>query len=273
MTISVCWQRKFKGVDEIVFASDSRLSAGYRWDCAQKIFPIDGPNFCISFAGDADFAFPCIFQFKTLVKNYKRYNDGAAQIHLIANDFMSLCNHMLSAVDDRKIAQFNRTEFILAGYNFETGAPFQRILYCDRESGAYKFKNFRGIKTGNNGCLFGFAGDLREKYYRTLSGFFSKNVQYLDLEPIKALSQTIDDEGRDSSVGGFPQIVKVYKHRNYLPYAVKKNNGAAEIVSLYGRSLLPHERTLYPILDVSKIGQDDCIHYPMAPTEPQIGTA
>ena len=261
MTISIVWQRKFAGVDEIIFASDSRLSAGYRWDCAQKIFPIEGPNFCISFAGNADFAFPCIFQFQCMVKNYPRFSTGAAPISTFAKDFIAIVNQLHQLVDDKLIAQFHGTEFLLAGYDFSTGNFYGRSIKFDENSGKYKNFTLGGIRSGEVEATIGFAGDARQEFFKDLGIKIDQQRTELNYQPLEALSQLILKQDRSSPIGGNPQVVKVYRHRNYLPCAVRRSDISE--ITLFGRPLLQYEKTLYPVISLDKFGEDDFFHYPM----------
>ncbi|TBZ54231.1 hypothetical protein [Rhizobium leguminosarum] len=261
MTISICWQRKFRGVDEIIFASDSRLSAGYRWDCAQKIFPIEGPNFCISFAGNSDFAFPCIFQFQRMVKSYERFSTGAAPISVLAKDFLAIVNQLFALVDDKIIAQFNQTQFLLGGYDFETGEPYLRSIRFDEKSAKYKRFEVGGLSSGGLKAAVGFAGDLRSIYLGTLGKTMDRMRSEMDYQPLSALQEVLQQQGRDSPVGGKPQIVKVYKHRNYLPYAVRESQTSKDHY-LFGRPLLAYEKVFYPVATLDCIGESNFVHYP-----------
>ncbi len=264
MTISTVWQRKFAGVDEIIFASDSRLSAGYRWDCAQKIFPIEGPNFCISFAGHADFAFPCIFQFQCMVKNYPRFATGAAPIAVAAKDFLAIVNQLHELVDDRMLAQFHQTEFLLAGYDFFTGEMYGKSIRYDEETNIYKRFDLGGIKSGEVQATVGFAGDGYHEFFKGLGTKIAAQKTELNYQPLETLNDVILQQDKYSTIGGNPQIVKVYRHRNFLPYAVRQNENAE--VTLFGRPLLQYERTLYPVVSMDKVGKNDFVHYPMGAT-------
>ncbi|CAN5588176.1 hypothetical protein BH10PSE14_BH10PSE14_33700 [soil metagenome] len=261
MTISLCWRRKFQGVDEIVFASDSRLSAGYRWDCAQKIFPIEGPNFCISFAGDSDFGFPVIFQFQCMVRNYRRYANGAAPISEMTKDFLAIVNQMASLVDDRVLAQFTKTSFLIGGYHFDSGAIYQRIVRYNNITAKYERDNFGGLQSGGKGFRVGFIGDEYAAYFKILGNLINKQQTELNFQPLEALSILLRSQDRNSAIGGSPQVVKVYRHRNYLPYAIRTAS-TDDGVTLFGRPLLSYERTFYPVIALDRFGEADFVHYP-----------
>lgn len=264
MTISLCWRRKFQGVDEIVFASDSRLSAGYRWDCAQKIFPIEGPNFCISFAGDADFGFPVLFQFQCMVRNYRRFASGAAPISEMTKGFLAIVNQMAALVDDRMLAQFTRTSFLVGGYHFDSGRIYQQIVRYNKTTERYEREEFGGIRSGGKGFSVGFIGDERATYFKILGKLIHEQKTELNFQPLEALSVLLRSQDRKSAIGGSPQIVKVYRHRNFLPYAVRMA-AKDDKVTLFGRPLLSYERTFYPVITLDRFGQPDFVHYPDMP--------
>lgn len=262
MTISICWRRKFRDIDEIVFASDSRLSAGYRWDCAQKVFPIDGPNFSISFAGNADFALPCIFHLQQSVKTYGRYQSGAARIGEISGDFIRMINQIREIVDDHHIAQFDQTNFLISGYDHHTGEAFQKRISFNKKIRRFCAYPFFGFLAAGVGFRIGFIGDLWEEYSTFLQAEMTMSRTALDYQPLQALWRLMSTLDSSSPVGGKPQIVKVYKSRNYLPYAVRDRSQSDDIY-LYGRPLLPHQISYYPLCSLDKIGSDDFIHYPI----------
>lgn len=262
MTISISWQRKFRDVDEIVFASDSRLSAGYRWDCAQKVFPIDGPNFAVSFSGNSDFAMPCIFHLQQAAKTYGRYATGAARINEIAGDFVRIVNQLLHIVDDKIIAQFHDTNFLISGFDHLTAKPYQKRLSYNRQLDRFCLFPFNGFRVGDVGLKIGFIGDLWQEYSDILAGVILETKTAIDYQPLEALWRLIKNQNKDSAVGGMPQIVKVYKSRNYLPYAVKVDKASTN-VSLFGRPLLDYQLSYYPSCNLDRIGSEDFIHYPI----------
>ena len=57
-----------------------------------------------------------------------------------------------------------------------------------------------------------------------------------DMEPFEVLLQLIDNP-KSSSIGGNPQIVKVYKSMKTVPFVVRRDGAS----SLYGRTLLSYE--------------------------------
>jgi hypothetical protein len=65
--------------------------------------------------------------------------------------------------------------------------------------------------------------------------------QGLDLEPFEAPVRFLRRSGPDASVGGPPQLVKVYQHTNTIPIPVLWPNRNSGHVSMLGRKLLHYE--------------------------------
>lgn len=202
-----------------------------------------------------------------MVDNYKKYYDGAAPISEITESFIALCNHMTSLVDDRRLAEFNKTSFIIAGYDFGTGNTFQKIIRFNARTNKYQRYNFGGVSTGARGQALGFIGNEYDVYMRRIADLISVKSGPFDYEPLQALWDVLKIQDKLSHVGGYPQIVKVYKHRNFLPFAVKNSSPENTVTALFGRPFMPRERTMYPIIDLNKIGDDGFIEYPMAPAD------
>ncbi|WP_235575789.1 hypothetical protein, partial [Roseovarius tolerans] len=204
---------------------------------------------------------PCIFQFQCMVKNYPRFSTGAAPISVAAKDFLAIVNQLHGLVDDRKLAQFHQTEFLLAGYDFATGEMYGKSIRYDEESNLYKRFDLGGIKSGQVQSTVGFAGDCYHDFFEGLGKKIALQKTELNYQPLETLNEIISRQAIGSTIGGNPQIVKVYRHRNFLPYAVRQN-GKAD-VTLFGRPLLEYERTLYPIVTLDRVNKEDFVHYPM----------
>ena len=68
------------------------------------------------------------------------------------------------------------------------------------------------------------------------------------MEPFEVLRDMLR-EGKYNSIGGPPQIVKVYRYLNAMPYGVYWPNRESDHITVLGRPLLDYETLEYPILD------------------------
>ena len=73
-----------------------------------------------------------------------------------------------------------------------------------------------------------------------------------DMEPFEVLRDIIRS-GRYPSIGGPPQLVKVYEHMNTLPFALYWPNRASGKVAALGRPLMDYEVSSWPVLDPDDI--------------------
>lgn len=71
MTIAIAWTRRIRDCEELVFASDSRLSGDGRiFDAAPKALTLSRNDCAIVFAGLTQDAFPMMLQFSLAVSSY-----------------------------------------------------------------------------------------------------------------------------------------------------------------------------------------------------------
>jgi len=68
------------------------------------------------------------------------------------------------------------------------------------------------------------------------------------MEPFEVLRDMLRSN-RFPLIGGAPQIMKVYRHANCMPYAVYWPSKESREVSLMGRPLLDYERSSCLVMD------------------------
>jgi len=60
MTLCVAWIRQANNTEELVFATDSTLTGGEKWDHGVKLFELPRKDCLLSFAGSTARAYPLI---------------------------------------------------------------------------------------------------------------------------------------------------------------------------------------------------------------------
>jgi hypothetical protein len=70
----------------------------------------------------------------------------------------------------------------------------------------------------------------------------------LDMEPFEVLRDIIRSEAVPS-VGGPPQVVKLYEHMNAIPFGVYWPNRDSCQVTILGRPLMSYEATSWRVID------------------------
>ena len=68
------------------------------------------------------------------------------------------------------------------------------------------------------------------------------------MEPLEVLREICRDPAFPE-IGGAPQVVKIYRHMNCMPYAVFWPNRKSQTITFMGRPLLRYEMTSYMVID------------------------
>lgn len=276
MTLVAAWIRQLGTRDELVVASDSRLSFGARWDCCPKIFPLQRNDSLLAFAGDTAFAYPVLLQLEKSILNYRKSLSRELDILDLRPHFLKIIERMRAEVgglpkgnhgiDSRDF------QILFAGYSHRAKTFQAWALRFDEIMGRFHFAplTFHHRRTGGT-KPFLFIGDPPEEeslgsppeetpkalsvqatgsLYRLLHSRNKLHTGPLDMEPLEVLLQFIEDE-RFDTVAGPPQIVKVYSYANTLPINVLWPMDEPEYVAYFGRPLLGYEGSEYACYDLT----------------------
>lgn len=93
MTLSIAWLRTVGSVEELVFASDSRLRSGEAWDCCPKILTLPRSDCLISFAGSTAYAYPLMLQMARAIEFYPASSDRRVDIAHLKGHTLRVFNH------------------------------------------------------------------------------------------------------------------------------------------------------------------------------------
>lgn len=258
MTISIAWVRKIKTVEELVIASDSRLSFGCRWDCCPKILAIPRGDSAICFAGNTMYAYPVMLQAIAAVTQHPRLLSRGMNLDDLKGHLLRVLNSMVSLIHDLPKGGDSDpdTTFLFAGWSWKHSRFKIWLLHYDTHQRKFTFRpasRWRGL---NSEKVFTFTGDYEANYKERLISLLRKKKKIagggFDMEPLEILRDMLRDPSFDL-IGGAPQIMKVYKYSSCKPYAVFWPNKSAAIVNLLGRPLLDYEQSDYLVLDTDKM--------------------
>ncbi len=150
--------------------------------------------------------------------------------------------------DDEKIDY----RFILAGYSWKF-SEF-KIWHISFQKNINKF-SYRSVglypKPQNNGRIFNFIGDEIGEARRRLNNIITDRVLAdgeLNWEPFEVLRDMCIDE-KYHTIGGIPQVVKIYKFMKTLPYNIVVDNE----IYFGGRKLMGFEKNNWPSLDLRSL--------------------
>lgn len=258
MTITVAWVRKVETIQELVVASDSRLSFGGRWDCCPKIIALPRNDAVLCFAGDTMYAYPVMLQAAAAVSQHARLRSRGMDLHHLKGHLLRILNGMVSLVHDlpKGIDTSPETTFLLGGWSSKKGEFKVWLLHFDPKIKRFTFRPTSPWKGSNAKKVFAFTGDYEEDYKARLVSLLRSKGKLegggFDMEPLEVLRDMLRD-GTYDKIGGAPQVMKVYTYSNCMPYAVFWPSNDPNQISLLGRPLLPYETSEYMVLDLDTL--------------------
>lgn len=268
MTISIAWIRTLLGgVQELCLASDSRLRDGRTIDAAPKVFALPRNDAAICFAGETAIAYPHMLHVHFASLSHRPARTRGLDISKYRNHVLKILNSIVDEIDTPiKELRIPGCQFLLGGYSWlDKRFRIWRVGYFPNLE-RFHYDTAKGI-CGVQESFMIAGDDVAAPAYRAI---FDQLVterrghdwgdQGLDLEPFEALVRFLRRSGPDASVGGPPQLVKVYQHTNTIPIPVLWPNRNSGHVSMLGRKLLQYENVDEWSLDpdsLERVSPDD----------------
>jgi hypothetical protein len=228
-------------------ASDSRLRGDGRVvDVAPKVMALPRNDAAICFAGETAIAYPFMLHVHYSTLSYRRARTRGLDIINYRSHVIKILNDLVCSIDtpidDLRIPD---CQFLLGGYSWlEKRFRIWRIGYAS-DLGRFHYDSATGM------CglpeSFMLAGDAALNYRSVFNQVVTERRGHdwgdrgLDLEPFEALVRLLRATGPTASVGGSPQLVKVYQHANAIPVPILWPNRDTGRVSLLGRQLVNYE--------------------------------
>ena len=204
------------------------------------------------------------------VANYPRASSRAMDLGAMRGHLIRVMNDMMTHIGDPPTGNYApdvTATFILAGYSWLTTSFKIWTIYYDQMRQSFRYRSptpWRNQKT------FVFEGDSAKRARRAL---FLKLREAgkgpdhgLDMEPFAVIRDMCTDDN-EPHIGGPPQVLKVYRHMNTMPYAVPWKINGQERLTVLGRPLLDYERTYYLVLDPATMATS----VPRHPARPETG--
>jgi len=259
MTLVAAWIRQVPNGEQLVVASDSRLSFGARWDCCPKVFPLARKDSLLAFCGDTAFAYPVLLQLVNAILNYEKALSRELDITDLRPHFIKVIDSMRSLVTDlpKGANGIDPTDFklLFAGYSTKLRAFKAWALYFDKAAGKFNHRPLSFHTKRTNGTKpFLFIGDNIPDAMKLLYLKFQERKKLttgkLDMEPLEVLVE-MSESAEFDAIGGPPQVVKVYPHANVLPINVLWPRQEPKYVAHFGRPLLAYEGSKFACLDLN----------------------
>jgi hypothetical protein len=215
------------------------------------VFSLPRSDSALCFAHNTAFAYPIIQQVRTAVEVYGKARSRAMDLGAMRGHILRVMNGMLPFLHDAPKGMSGSedldTVFILGGFSWIAN-DFKTWTYrFNRESKRFVHATPRGWR----GRIFTFAGDeiveAKRRLFSLMKARGKTDAGGFDMEPLEVIRDMIVD-GSYPSIGGPPQLLKVYRHMNVMPYAIAWPT-ITDGLTLMGRPLLEYEATTFLVLD------------------------
>lgn len=260
MTLVAAWIRRTPGAEELVIASDSRLTGGITLSHAPKLFPLDRNDAVLAYCGPTVVAYPILLQIKASLDAHDETRNRVIDIVDLKAHIEKTIERLRFQISDMPTNDETDKgfKFLLAGYSWKFSKFRAWMFRFDNTT-----RDFNAHSVFTSGHSFTFMSDVsknevlaRNLLIKNISKNAGKIGRRLDWEPLDVLLSFIRDE-TINDIGGPPQIIKVYRHSNLLPINVlwpelRQLSGLSCLeyqINHLGRPILGYEKTRLLTLD------------------------
>ncbi len=214
MTLCMAWIRKYGQKEELVMATDSRLTGGESWDSGVKLFELSRLDCLLCFAGATSRAYPLILNCISSIKFDGNLASPHTDIHDVLEYLIDLfstlvgeINEAIGNVDEVR----GEAQFLFGGWSWRKQQfCIWRLYYAP----VLKGFTHESVNTGD-ARVFTFMGDHTEEAKAGLEAQLRDAGKILsgtlDMEPLQVLAQMSRDTDNYRPIGGAIQIAKVYQ--------------------------------------------------------------
>lgn len=250
VTIGVAWvAQRSDGRQDLYLASDSRTRGGRLFDLAPKLLPLPRSDAALCFSGDSAIAYPFMAQISASIAAHEPARDRNLDIGELLKHLLRLLTDTANNIRDDYFPFDNHDpEFIFAGYSWR--AKDFRIWTISYEPRTKKFVHWEANNFHQLMRKAAFTGDWATRYRAALVKrleWHRVRRSHINMEPMRLLADMLRSSGRDDSIGGAPQVLRIGPHMNTRPLTVLW--GESQKRHLYGRKLLDYENCDYWCLD------------------------
>ena len=215
MTLCTAWIRKTGDNDELIFATDSCLSAGERWPTGIKLFDLPRKDALICFAGRTDRAYPLILNLISSLQYNKEFQDKSKDISDLALFVSELFTELVYLITENSepVDQLRaEANFLFGGWSWKLQEFVLFKIFYDTAEQKFVFNDsLADLRKKSKQVVFigDHLDEAKQLLNREFEGDNSDNLA--DMEPLKVLSIMSRDQENFSTIRGALQIAKVYK--------------------------------------------------------------
>lgn len=215
------------------------------------------------------YAYPIMEQVRNAIAMHPKAESRALDLCDLKGHILRVVRNMESLIHDLPKGQKEKDVpdalFILAGYSWAKAEFKIWILYYNAARKQFEFERTSTLRRNRIAIIGDDVEDTKKGILALLTSRDIPKGTGFDMEPFEVLRDFCRDPKRPH-IGGAPQILKVYKHLNSMPYAVYWPDKASHGRSLLGRPLLDYEMATYLLLDPDTLKTED---YALPPSKKQ----
>ena len=253
MTVCAAWVRRIGPYEELLVASDSRLSGGRTIDYCPKLLILPRLDCAVCFAGSTDLAYPLMLQLSLATEAHPPSVKRVLDLKPFVTHAVKVFNSMAGAIRTPvALLKDPDVSFILGGYSWKRKKfEIYTIRYSPRqECFIEKRMNTRPNAMGQ--VVFG--GDVKKEaekrfYHLMQTRYPDPRQRKLDMEPFEVIRDMLREAGPNDTIGGAPQLAKVNQYLYATGIAVYWPDRATGSPSLQGRPIMGFEKVDRWILD------------------------
>jgi hypothetical protein len=212
VTLCAAWLREVKGEQELVFATDSCLSAGERWHSGVKLFELPRKDCLICFAGETNRTYPLILNLISSIKFDEHLSNSHTDIAEVLEYLSQLFTELCNSITDYGTQDFEEVlgdfQFLFGGWSWKSNSfKLWKLEY------SHEIKAFTHNETNSGEMQYTFIGDELDSADQSLRSELINNGKVMsrsfDMEPFKVLVELIRNSSY-SSIDGAVQLAKIH---------------------------------------------------------------
>lgn len=205
----------------MIFATDSTLTGGEKWNHGVKLFELPRTDCLICFAGETQRAYPLILNLISTIKHNEDLKNPALDIQEVLYGIVELFNELVNSIFDYPAgvaeAIGGEAKFLFGGWSWKENRFKIWRLYYSPDLKGFIWDDETAIKKSKMRVAIGDPSEgeddiarVADKKYRDLIHELNREDDPLDMEPLTVLVDMCLDK-KIRYVDGSVQIGKVYK--------------------------------------------------------------
>lgn len=222
MTLCAAWIRQEKDNQELVFATDSVLTGGEKWNHGIKLFELPRKDCLLCFAGETYRAYPLILNLVTILKQDKKLHSSKLDLQDVLYGLVDLFSELVESIFNKPSGNNSgigsEAKFLFGGWSWKQSRFRIWKIFYSIELKGFAFSEETTEEEKSRFCVFlgdpetaekNIAGIAKKKYEEHLIKKDKFDAQ-LDMEPAEVIIE-MSRSREVYYVDGALQIGKVYK--------------------------------------------------------------